>query len=121
MLELIEGEAFSTLVLDNDVRDYLHFRRGSGSTIEIFDIQVASERGKGKGRQLITYLVKLAPSMHSLWSLSPKVTLIWALTRADNVIAQQFYEAVGFRLMGILTSFYGVAEDAMMYGREIKE
>lgn len=93
----------------DDPRDYLDWREGSGGTVEIADIVVGSERRRGRGRRLIETLlaqVQAAPT-------------VWAITRAGNEIAQQFYESLGFRVIGVLRRFYGEAlgVDAILYGR----
>lgn len=95
--------------LDGDKRDYLIWREGSGNTVEIFDIAVGSERGQGKGRRLMELLFR---------KLSYD-TRVFAITRADNLIAQQFYEKLRFDVVGVLRRFYsGEPEvDAIMYGR----
>lgn len=94
-----------------DPRDFLDYREGSGGTVEIFDIVVMSDRRKGRGRNLME---KLFNSLH------PE-TSVFAITRADNEIAQQFYERLQFRVTGVLRRFYqsgGRGVDAIMYGRK---
>ena len=56
-----------------DERDFLQWRQGSGTTIEIYDIVVGSERRQGKGRRLIERLFTEVMS-------SPYVDLVWAIT-----------------------------------------
>lgn len=89
--------------------DFLIWRDGSGDTVEILDIVVDSDRRKGRGRQLIEALFKMLPA----------ATKVFAITRTSNLIAQQFYEKLGFSVTGILRNFYGSAHsaDAVMYGR----
>lgn len=102
------------ILLDNDQRDFLVYRQGSGGTIEIFDIVVGSERRVGRGRNLVDKLLKSIPQ---------SVKLVWAITRADNFIAQAFYEELHFRVIGVLRYFYqdgAETVDAVMYGRDIK-
>lgn len=100
-------------ILGEDTRDYLLYRQGSGTTVEILDIVVGSERRKGVGRNLINQLLGLLPV---------EVKLVFAITRSDNFIAQQFYESLHFRVVGVLRNFYqdtpGVLNqvDAVMYG-----
>lgn len=103
------------IVID-DARDFLDYRDGSGGTVEIYDIQVCSERRRGKGRRLVYTLYK---------RIKPEVKLVWAITRTDNLIAQQFYEELRFRVVAVLRDFYkdeskpnGTA-DAIMFGRDI--
>lgn len=98
--------------------DYIQYRQGSGNTVEITDISVVSERRKGKGRYLVNELISNF--------VSPSIVLVWAITRADNLIAQQFYEELRFRVVGVLRHFYqdepqgkGMV-DAIMYGRDLR-
>lgn len=96
-----------------DPRDRLEWRKGSGNTIEIYDIQVMTKRRDGIGRYLVYELLRLIPK---------DVNLVWAITRTDNLIAQQFYESLGFRVVAILRNFYshdGSKADAVMFGRDI--
>lgn len=90
--------------------DFLVYREGSGHSVEIFDIQVKSERRVGKGRML----------MELLFSGLKPGTKVWAITRAENEIAQEFYESLGFRVVGVLREFYAdePGVDAIMYGRK---
>lgn len=94
----------------NNRQDYLTYREGSGGTIEIFDIAVTSERRVGNGRRLVEMLFA---------QLEPHIR-VWAITRADNLIAQQFYERLQFECIGVLRRFYGAEKsvDAIMYGRK---
>ena len=99
-----------------DPRDYLVWRQGSGQTVEIYDLAVTSERRKGYGRRLIEQLVV---------SEMPRGTkLVWAMTRSNNFIAQQFYESLRFRVVGVLRNFYQDSGqetvDAVLYGLDIK-
>lgn len=99
------------IVLDNDSRDYLDWRQGSGNTVEIFDIVVGSERGVGKGRKLVNLLYS---------QVDKTVGLVFAITRDSNEIAKQFYLHIEFRRIGRLARFYpDTDEDAIMYGRNI--
>lgn len=101
----------------NDGKDFLEYRDGSGRTIEITDIAVTTERRTGIGSRLIHELIDR--------SKRANVNLIWAITRAENLIAQEFYEALGFRVVGVLRNFYqdeGQARncvDAIMYGYDL--
>ena len=75
---------------------------------------VGTVRREGRGRQLIEKLLKEVPS---------DTSLIFAITRISNVVAQQFYEANGFRLVGRLHDFYREGNDgtesALMYGLDV--
>jgi ribosomal protein S18 acetylase RimI-like enzyme len=104
--------------------DYLDYRVGSGGTIEIEDIAVMSERGKGRGTELLNQLISECRDMPTM----PR--LIWAITRAENEVAQHFYEARGFRVVGVLRDFYHEERpsgrpsitggiDAIMYGLDL--
>lgn len=83
-------------------KDYLHYRKGSGDTIEIYDIAVRTERGKGTGRNMFKSLLKVT-----------KPERVFAITRKSNHIAQKFYEALGFKGYD-LPEFYP-DESAMIY------
>jgi ribosomal protein S18 acetylase RimI-like enzyme len=102
-----------TIHLDADFRDFLIWRQGSGNTVEIYDIAVGSERRKGRGRALVNKLYEQVPT---------GTKLVWAITRSDNFIAQEFYEELQFRVVGILRNFYqdsGKTVDAILYGRDM--
>lgn len=87
-----------TLYLNNDKRDFVKFRKGSGrNSIEIYDIEIGSERGIGRGRELITNLCNLCKDDYDL---------VYAITRESNHVAQQFYTALGFVVSGVLEDFY---------------
>lgn len=99
---------------------YLEFRIGSGNTIEIWDISAGSERRQGRGRKLLTMLI--------LWmrKQASSINRIWAITRASNFVAQQWYEAMKFRVIAPLRDFYATKDsngkdtvDAIMYGLDI--
>ena len=99
--------------------DFLDWRQGSGNTVEILHIQVDSRRRQGIGRWLINQLLDHA-------DLPEGTRLVWAVTRADNLIAQLFYEELRFRVVGVLRNFYGTRTergtecvDAVMYGRDV--
>ena len=99
-----------------DQRDFLDYRPGSGSTIEISDIQVGTERGVGKGRELVNALVIEAETAG--------VGLVFAITRRGNAIAQEFYVAIGFRIVAHLIDFYrdeDLIEDGIMFGLDIDQ
>lgn len=65
--------------------DYLIYRIGMGGSVEIFDIAVNSERRTGIGRAMVEKLKELFPE-HT----------IFAFARAQNSIARDFYNALGF-------------------------
>lgn len=95
--------------------DYLVYRSGSGGTVEILDIEVNSERRVGIGRRLVTALLKEVPK---------ECPTVYAITRIENEIAQQFYEALGFDRVAVIRRFYKDnpypgkrSADAVMYGR----
>lgn len=95
--------------------NYLDWREGSGGTVEIFDIVVNSQRRVGIGRRMVYQLYKDMPK---------DTKLVWAITRAENFIAQRFYEELRFRVVAVLRSFYKddagkETVDAIMYGRDI--
>ena len=115
------------IVLGNTVPggdgDYVIWRNGSGGTIEILDIAVQSERGVGRGRMLME---KLFAVINDNRKDNP---LVFAITRSSYPIAQQFYEHLGFRVVGVLRDFYTLSEgggdgimrvDAIMYGRSAR-
>jgi ribosomal protein S18 acetylase RimI-like enzyme len=92
------------ITLDDEPGDWLDWRRGSGRTVEIFDIHVGNERRRtGKGRRLVQALLgRLTTGTEK----PDGVTLVWATTRWGNTAAQEFYEALGFRIVGRLHYFY---------------
>jgi ribosomal protein S18 acetylase RimI-like enzyme len=100
---------------------FLDWRFGSGSTtVEIFEIESCNEhRRTGRGRWLINKLISELIRNH------PKVRLIFAFTREGNFIAQQFYEAMKFRVTAPVRDFYQDTKrdntiDAILYGRDIR-
>jgi ribosomal protein S18 acetylase RimI-like enzyme len=98
---------------------YLDWRQGSGDTVEIYDIAVYNEdRRQGKGRALVDALID---------RVCPRVGAkkVFAITKASNRIAQEFYEELRFRAVP-LWNFYGILDkngsetvDAIMYIRDI--
>lgn len=92
-------------------KDILEYRKGSGGTIEIYDIVVGSKRRKGNGSKLIELLKKKV-----------KTNLIFAIARERNSGGHLFYEKIGFRSIAKLSKFYrfdGKYEDARMYGLDL--
>ena len=91
------------------VGEFLDWRQGSGQTVEIFDIHVPSERRRmGLGRKLVYELID--------HNLPPGTKKVWAITRANNCIAQDFYNELNFRAIP-LREFYDCYRcvDAIMY------
>ena len=99
--------------LDANPQDFLIWRQGSGTTVEIFDIAVNSHRRKGCGRRLINILIDQR--------LPYGTTLVWAITRSTNLIAQSFYEQTGFHVIAVLRRFYSQENgaDAIMFGIDV--
>lgn len=91
---------------------HLDYRKGSGNTVEIYDIEICnSHRRQRRGRTLVDLLLDKY--------LPPGTNMVFAITRPENVVAQQFYSELRFRVIGVLWDFYdrkGRA-DAIMYGR----
>lgn len=103
--------AVRRIILDEDPRDYLDWRGGSGGTVEIFDIVIGSERGVGKGRRIVELLRQ---EVHG------KAGLIYAITRDSNSIAKEFYRHLGFRHIAVLHRFYpDTYENGVMFGLDI--
>lgn len=105
----------------NNEQAWLIYREGSGETVEILDIHVDPNfRRRGVGKRMINDLIG---------KLGKNNLLIYAITRVSNVAAQEFYEAIGFRIVGRLHQFYRRREDmvdgksgythALMYGLDI--
>lgn len=115
------GNDLYYIYLDGNARDFLVWRAGSGRTIEIFDIQVGSERRVGKGTKLIDALLQNLKGLRLPGEIKP--ALIYAITRISNTLAQEFYEKLGFHIVGRLHYFYREANDssehAVMYGLEV--
>lgn len=99
--------------------DFIDWRM-SGPSVEVYDIAVGpAGRRRGTGRRLMRSLVELVAGWEPR---APR--LVFAVTRANNEIAQQFYEALHFRVVGVLRQFYqdehprhGV--DAVVYGYDV--
>ena|SRR3990167_8529528 len=101
------------ILIDGD-QNHLDWREGQGRTVEIFDIVVGTERRQGIGRRLVEKMLREIPQ---------RTSLVFAITRISNTIAHQFYEALGFRIVGRLHNFYRDSSDetesALMYGLDI--
>lgn len=112
-----ETQHGTRLILDNDKRDFIVFRPGSGHTVEIFDIQVGSERRKGKGRRLVYEMLDRY--------IGPDVRSVFAITRVENEVAQQFWTEMRFLVVNPLRRFYRDSDvgmvDALMFVRELGE
>lgn len=100
-------------IFADDELNHLDWRDGQGRTVEIFDIVVGTERRKGIGRRLIEKM---------LTEISQDTAMIFAITRISNTIAHEFYESLGFRIVGRLHNFYrnkDGSEHALMYGKDL--
>lgn len=86
----------------NDGKDTLIYRPAGGDTIEIYDILVESERGKGHGTTLLKLLIG-----------AEKPKRVVAITRESNKLAHKFYRKNAF-VGRLLPSFYP-DEDALMF------
>jgi ribosomal protein S18 acetylase RimI-like enzyme len=80
-----------------DPRDYLRWRKGSGGTVEILDINVESDRRIGRGREMVETLLE---------EVRKETHLVFAFTRQSNDIASQFYQALGFVVAAVVPLFY---------------
>lgn len=90
--------------------DYLRYQVRADNTVEILDIAVGTERGAGRGSELIRKLLE---------ELKTDTDLVYALTRASNEQAHRFYVKNGFKRIGILDGFYkDLNESAHVYGKE---
>lgn len=105
----------------DDPRDFLVWREGMGRTLEIYDIQVSSERRKGRGSLLLKFLYQQMPS---------GVAVVYAFTRWGNKVAHQFYERNGYTIRCRVHEFYRdlvddgkerrlEVEDAVMWARNL--
>ena len=86
-----------TVFWSDDRRDFLHWRLACNTVVEITDIQVMSDRRRGRGRALVNQLLD--------HRLPGGVKTVYAITRASNLIAQQFYLELRFRPV-LLPDFY---------------
>ena len=98
----------------------LVWRFGGGGTAEIVDIDVSSERRReGIGRMMVGYLLDDLRKWNGA-NAGDGVRLIYAITRRRNLIAQSFYDSLGFRLLGAMHRFYSDPnDDALMFGKEV--
>lgn len=101
--------------------DRIEYCQHPCGNVEILDIVVGSERRQGQGRKLIEGLKEKCKT------LKTRCLLMFAVTRCSNVVAQQFYEACGFRIIARLHNFYHddqqdgptTTESALMYGLDL--
>lgn len=89
----------------NNGLDYLAYREGSGGTVEVYDLAVNSERGRGVGRLMVNTLLD---------RVRGRTHLVWALTRQSNYGARAFYAKMGFTPLSTMPMFYR-EESAIMY------
>lgn len=75
--------------------DWLDWREGQSGTIEIYDICVNSERGKGKGTEMLQQLKAMFPKSH-----------IYAFAREENHLASNFYKKNNFTSVCLIPNFY---------------
>jgi ribosomal protein S18 acetylase RimI-like enzyme len=107
------------VVHPDNTKSVLNWRWSSGGhTVEILDIDVPNEhRRKGIGRLMVHQLIHMVMPMGA--------RLIYAITRTNNITAQQFYTELRFRIVAPLWNFYQDTDeaniiDALMYGRDLK-
>lgn len=101
---------YGTIRLTAFPEDHLDYRKGSGNTVEIYDIVVNSERGKGRGKELIQRLEQVC------WKEG--IESIYALVRCSNELGRSFYLSAGFLFAGSLNRFY-TTEDAVVYLKKV--
>lgn len=89
--------------------DYIDFREAPGNTVEIVDILVQSNRRQGNGSLLVQMLINSIKEEYS------KPINLYAFTRENNKIAQEFYTALGFALLGRLENFYPPEKNTEVY------
>jgi len=87
----------------------LDYRWGHGRTVEIFNIVVKTERGRGYGTTMLEKLIKI--------SRGRGMKRIYAFTRKENEPAHRFYEKNGF-IGTDLINFYPDG-DAKIFIKEI--
>jgi len=92
----------------------LDWREIGNRTVELLDINVGNaERRQGVGTKLVLEMMEDMPS---------DTGLIIAITRQSNEVAQEFYESLGWRIVGRLHRFYpdkSGGESALMYGLDV--
>lgn len=91
----------------------LEYRFGPGATCEIVNIEVNEDhRQQGTGRSMLEALFGECKQRG--------IGSVYAISRADNMPAQEFYEKTLFRYSGVLRRFYnpkGKGVDAVIYAR----
>lgn len=90
---------------------FLEWSIRDDKNIEIVDIVCGSDRRRGIGTSMVKELM--------LFAKQEDAVNVFAITRVENEIAQQFYEAVGFECCGILRRFYGHKSHALMYRKSV--
>lgn len=103
------------LIQLNDGKNFVKYEIRTGNTVEILDIAVNTERGKGTGTKLIKAMLDNLESGRFLY----------AFVRRSNVGALIFYKKVGFEYSTIVPSFYvndagDKREDAVLVGKFLK-
>lgn len=95
-------------IIKNNI-DWVIYREGQGSTAELFDIVVNSQRCKGIGTSLVNDVIA---------ELTVRgVKRLYAFTRYENHKARSFYEKLGFSET-IVRNFYPDG-DAVLVVKEI--
>lgn len=97
------------LIIKKNGVDRLVARHGMGGTMEIFDIEVYSERGKGIGSEMLNELL--------IYCKKNRIKRVFAFTRIDNGLAEVFYERNNF-VRHELPRFYPDG-DGVIYIKEI--
>lgn len=93
----MKPDELRTILRGPEGENRLLWRKGSGPTVEIYDICVHTGRREGSGTQLVQELLS---------SLPPEINTVWAFTRASNLVAQQFYLSLGFAQAAYVERFY---------------
>jgi ribosomal protein S18 acetylase RimI-like enzyme len=89
---------------------FIEFRFAPGGTVEIVNLEVNNEiRRKGHGRWLVERVEDL-----------PEAKMVYGFTAGSNRIAQQFYQALGYKLTNI-PNFYGPHKHAYLFHKVVKE
>jgi ribosomal protein S18 acetylase RimI-like enzyme len=108
--EIKEHELY--IITENAGASWLKWRLASGDTIEIYDLHVdASVRRQGIGRKMVNELLNGLD----------RGTVVWAMTRHSNYIAQEFYEEMRFKVIGVLRNIYTDKGCAIVYARRVKD
>lgn len=96
---------------------YIEYRFTPGWGVEIVNIEVdATRRRTGVGRTLLRQLCDLA--------VANGCHTVYAVTRSSNLIAHDWYAAMGFWVCGRLQGFYdpeNITLDALLFARNCKE